>query len=294
MDNVSGAGAGIYANFSVPTWSVPMDLVASMVSNADSSGEMGQRAILRRRQQLSPGSAVDLDFGGPDAFPLDSATLAWTGPELGIEVQFISGTGSRALLSRGSRGPLSTRDKAVVVPRTRVVARMPPERLAPGDLYQLAFGDYSTNAQRVTTRWTHTLADTVLDLGTAPGRPTITVESSGGYRRPQFVVPTSAEYGDFVWAVAEQKGAIPGTPSFGPLHRVQVEMSKGYAGGTRDAWTLDVPDLRRVAGFPSAVLLVPGGFAWSLWMQGCNCSLLDNAVFDGKVSRYWTVSDTMP
>lgn len=291
MGNVTGAGA-TNITFSLPTWSAPMDLVATLVSSADSSREIttGQRAILRRAQQLSPGSTVDLQFDGPEAFPLGTATLAWTGPELGIEVQFISGTGSRALLSRVQ----GTSSAKAVVPRTRVVARMPTERSAPSDLYQLSFGDYSSNAQRVTTRWTHALVDTVLDLGRAPAPPTITVESSGGDRRPQFVVPTPAEYGDFVSAVAEQKGAIPGTPYIGTLRRIRVGMSKGYVGGTRDVWTLEVPDLRRVAGFPSAVLLVPGGFSWSLEMRGCNCSRFDNSIFDGKISRYQIVSDTMP
>ena len=290
MDNITGASAAS-TNFSLLTWSAPMDLVATLVSSADSSRgiSMGVRAILRRGQRLSPGSAVTLDFDSPEFFPLGTATLAWTGPELGVEVEFISATGSRALLSRVQR---TLSDKALLA-RTRVVSRMPPERLVPGDLHQLQFGDQSSNSQRVTTRWTHTLADTDLDLGPPPLAPTVTLASSGANSRPRFVIPARAELGDYVIAAAEQQGTIPGTAFIGRLHSVTVLVTKRFLGATPDAWTLEVPDLRRVAGFPSAVLLAPGGFSWTVYASGGNCATCADSVFDGRVERRWSVGDTV-
>lgn len=274
--------------FALPTWARPMDLVAILISLADSTREIaaGTRAVLRRGQRLSPGSAIAVDFAAPDAFPLGSATLSWTGPELGVEVEFISATGSRAMLSRVQN---SNADKALIA-RTRTITRMPPDRMLPGDLHRVSFGD----ATRSTTRWTHTPSDAVLDLGPLPSAPTVTLASSGASGRPQFVVPAHAEFGDDVHASAEQRGIVPGSPYLGTLHRISVQLSKGYLGGTpRASWTLEVPDLTSLAGFPTSVLLAPGGYSWTVAAHGANCARCADSVFDGRIDRRWVVGDTV-
>ncbi len=285
-EHVTGASATTPA-FSLLTWAIPMDLVATMISVADSTREIatGVRAILRRDQQLSPGNTIAVDFSDAEAFPLGSATFSWTGPELGVAVEFISATGSRALLSRVQE---TVSDKALIA-RSRVVTRIPTERLVAGDLHEVSFGD----GTRRVTRWTHALNDATLDLGPTITPPAVTVASSGPAVRPRFLIPAQVSYGDFASASAEQRGIVPGSAFVGTLRRVSVLVTKGYLGAIPDRWTLEVPDLSNVAGFPSSVLLAPGGFSWTASAFGCNCAQRADSVFDGKVERRWVVTDTV-
>ena len=48
-----------------------------------------------------------------------------------------------------------------------------------------------------------------------------------------------------------------------------------------------------MAGFPSGVLLAPGGFSWMVTAHGGKCATCADSVFDGRVERQWAVVDTV-
>lgn len=287
-DQVTSAVAdALTPTFTLPAWRAPADLVASLLTwtGAVQDNVRGTRLILRRNQRLAAGAQVTLDFSSPDAIPLDSATLSWTGPDLFGEVFFVSALGSRTRLGNfsGAAPPSAS------IARTRTVSRVPPDRLVPGDLHLLQV----TDGTRSIGRWTATLSDTTLDLGPPPATASLTLIASGATRRPRVSVPSQAAYGDAVSVWVVQQGPIAGTPYIGMVRSMTVTMTRGYVGTLPGAWTLEIPDLSNVAGIPTDHLLAPGGLRWSVSARGSSCTGCTATSLNGRVERSWSVNDTV-
>ena len=78
------------------------------------------------------------------------------------------------------------------------------------------------------------------------------------------------------------------------MHWASVLLTTGDTGAAPGASVARaVPDLSRMAGFPSGVLLAPGGFSWMVTAHGGKCATCADSVFDGRVERQWAVVDTV-
>lgn len=241
---------GADSTFRLPDATAASDLVA--VRGSWASVRYAGRIILRRAQSHAPDSRVVLDFAAAEAFDPQPQRLRYSGPLTGVEVTFRTAAGDEVLLDGLTVGRHGDAD----LPRDTVISVVPESRLLPGDLHRVTVEDFSASDRaRQVELWTRAPADLTMRLGPGAATPTFRTLATSPVRRIAADVPLQPDYDSAVSLFLHQSV---------PASSILITATREYFGGTPATWTLELPDLAVVDGFPRSVSLKPGPFNWSV------------------------------
>ena len=197
------------------------------------------KTIIRRGVDYPNGSAISLNFGSTEAVWLEPHTLTVNGANI---IRFDAR--SQIVTQRGTAGLLSVDfAREGTTTRTLTMYSVPESKLAsdevqffsvdPGD-YRKAMVFFRHPADRTVTLGPDPTIATATHLGTAPN---LTLRLD---------MPSQPEYGAQVTFSLCSVGAS----YYSPGTAVTLLVTKEYFGGTPPTWSINVPDLTSVQGFP--------------------------------------------
>ena len=209
------------------------DLVASRL-------DAPPKAIIRRNVDLPNGAAIPLlDFGSAWAVLLQPHTLTVNGANIDqFELR------SQIVTERGTAGLLSTdyaRSGSGI--RTLTLYSVPEGSLANGDVQFFSVDPQDYRSAMVFFRHP---SDRTLTLGPDPTTATATHSGTAPNQSLRLDMPSQQEYGAQV--TFSLCSAAAGPYSTGT--QVQLLVTKEYFDATPPTWSITVPDLRSVQGFP--------------------------------------------
>ena len=200
------------------------------------------RTIIRRGVDYPNGSAISLlNFGSIEAIGLEPHTLTVNGTNI---IQFDAR--SQIVTQRGTVGLLSddfAREGTGI--RTLTLYSVPESRLN-NDEVQF-FNVDPEDSRRAMVFFRHP-ADRTLTLGPDPTTATATHSGTAPNLTLRVDMPSQPEYGaqvTFSLCSSDANSSFPGT-------RVALLVTKEYIGATPPTWSVTVPDLTSVQGFPGA------------------------------------------
>lgn len=268
---------GADSTFGLPALEATSDLLATRWS-ASAPTQRADAVIVRRGQSYPAGSTVALDFASPEAFALEQRTLRVVAPRTFTTSTLRTAAGQEILLSETLAGDPGEGP----VPRDLPVAMLPLSRLAVGDIHHVHLHE----EWRTVDLWTRAPQDLQSSLGAPLAASTVRVVASVPHRRLLVELPAQPEYAGSVMvslAQAERTATLIAT--------------RAYFGRTPARWTLEVPDLAGIEGFPARAGLLDVPTGWSiiaysqpdLWYFGGLA-----APRDGEVQRSATASGVAP
>lgn len=243
MGNRATGTGTLFTNFTLTNLpDGPLDLVATHRNTA----------IIRRRVNYANGATIPvLDFSAPEAFGLQAHTLAIELNGLGFAqwtTTIMTNGGTSALLSF-SGPPCCTDGKIYTLPATRQES---------GDLYHLRVTGGAGGDGRLVERFYETPSNQAVAFGPPASRATLTtVATAGQLWRAE--IPAQPEYGSQIQLVVGAPQPSTNTTT------TAIRASKEYFGGTPTTWSFTVPDLSRLAGFPSGWPSMPAPGGWQLF-----------------------------
>ena len=204
----------------------PLDLVAASAKSV----------IIRRGVNYPDGAAIPvLDFASAEPFALEAHRLSIQLPGVpgaAWATDIITRGGTRANLS-GNRRPCCA---------DSIIYSLPASRLESGDLHRLTV----SGGGRLVELFYATPSDQTVAFGPPLNSPTFTnLGTAGQLWRMELVA--QPEYGSQI----ELVGFTP-QPSH-TTTRLTIKASKEHFGGTPATWTITVPDLSGVEGFPAGL-----------------------------------------
>ena len=243
------------------------DLFATRYTWSGDGGQIANRLVIRRAQNLSSGSLIaPINFGSSESFAPAFATASVAGADGAVSVDLISswhGRAFSALLTYGTTpGPL-------------LYSAVPQERLAPGELSSLQAFTSEQPGGRSATNYFSAPADRVVTMGPVLSTPVVTWPNTAPNQGPRLQLPSQPEYGRWVY-VAYSQGLVAAS----------VAVTSSYLGGTPATWDIEVPDLSSVDGWNAA-----WGFAsssnilWNVTAAGGPDRYLGDVVHDGDAFR---------
>ena len=246
--------AGPDSTFSLREADRPSDLVA--VRGAWSNRQYAERVLLRRAQSYTAASRVVLDLAGDDSFAPEPGRLRFTGPVSGVEVTFRSASGEEVMLDGIALGEQGDPE----LPRDTTMATVPAARMIAGDLHRLRLHDFSGNGTaRQVALWTRVPKDVTMRFGPPAAMPAFRTVASSPAVRVTAEIPSQSDYGASVLLHYDQRT---------PARSIQISATREYFGGTPATWTIEMPDLAHIEGYPLNTALEPGPFGWSLHVTG--------------------------
>jgi hypothetical protein len=205
----------------------PVDLVAS-------AHDFGPAVIIRRGVDYPDGSWIPvLDFSSGEAFVPQMNTVTPIGT-----VPYEWDATSEVITQRGTRGLLHNwypQDGSTTAPMYSV----PATKLLVGELNSVTISD----GYRTATVFYRLGSDRTVELGPLAGVPTVTRTGTAPNRTLRIDLASQPEYGSQITLM--QCGV--GSQLFGPT----LVATKEYFGGTPTTWSITIPDLQAVQGFPS-------------------------------------------
>jgi hypothetical protein len=205
----------------------PADLVAIAY-------DLGPAVIIRRGVDYPDGSAIPvLDFSSAEAFVLQTNTVTPIGT-----APYEWDATSEVITQRGTRGVLRywyPEDGSTTAPMYSV----PATKLLDGELNSVSVSD----GYRTATVFYRLASDRTVELGRLAGVPTVTRTGTAPNRTLRIELASQPEYGSQITLM--HCGIQP------VLHGPTVIATKEYFGGTPTTWSITVPDLQAVKGFPS-------------------------------------------
>lgn len=236
-------GNGAFSITNLP--SGPLDLVANR--DVVSGGvTVPDRVIVRRAINLTSGSTIPaLDFASAEAVAPAANTLSITGFNVNdfhsLDVRFSTPT----VVDHD----LYYREGFTTSPQT--IYSVPSSQTQTGDFHTVdVYSEASAGAFRGLMLFYRLAADRTAPLGPLLATPIFTSLSSTQIRRMRMTMPVQTEYAQVATAIYSQQGSSASRVVF-------VTATQGYVGSTA-TWTIDMPDLSSVSGFPAAALLQNG------------------------------------
>lgn len=208
------------------------------------------RLIVRRDPAYKPGAQVDLDFASAEAAAPEPFTLSWNGPPAIVQETLWSPSlwrlpiGENFLHTGPANGPPVTSPQTLYTLPSRVQTAT--------DRYEISLNDY--DAYRSLTIYSQRPHDTTLAFGPPANPPTVTAVGASPWLRLRFAVASQPEYAGTVsvWA--------------GQSFTLRMIVSKQYLGSTPDTWTVTMPDLDSIPGFPPGLGFISGSpVSW--WVE---------------------------
>jgi hypothetical protein len=232
MGSVSTSAGVLLPNFTlsgVP--SGPADLLASRQETVPIT-------IIRRGVDYPAGGTIPLlDFTSTEGFPLQAHTLTVTSTDLiGLtsRTEIITKNGTEGILGSAQVNSGST------VP----IYSVPADHLVEGDLHSVFF---STLGGRSAVLYYRLGADRSVSLGPATSMSSITRIGTAPAQEVHLEAASQPEYG------AQITLSVCAAPPTNDIVPVTLVGTKEYFGGTPTTWSLTIPDLLAVHGFPSGV-----------------------------------------
>lgn len=219
----AAAGAESFTLRNVPGG--PADLVATAF-------DVGPATIIRRGVSYPDGSTIPiLDLSSGEAFQLAANTVTVIG------VNFEWSATSEIFTQRGTQGRLRY-EFAVSGTTTAPIYSVPESKLLDGEVNSVAV----TNGLRLVTVYYRSPSDRTVELGPPASVPTVTRTGTPPNRNARIDVASQPEYGSRITLMlcGPQAALIP-----------TIIATKEYFGGTPTTWSLAIPDLLAVQGFPS-------------------------------------------
>jgi hypothetical protein len=219
----ASAGAEDFTLHNVPGG--PADLVATAF-------DVGPKAIIRRGVSYSDGSTIPiLDFSSGEAFQLAANTVTVIG------VNFEWSATSELFTQRGTQGSLRYQF-AMSGTTAAPVYSVPESKLLDGEVNSVTV----TNGLRMVTVFYRSPSDRTVELGPPASVPTVTRTGTSPNRDARIDVVSQPEYGSKITLMlcGPQPTLIP-----------TIIATKEYFGGTPTTWSVTIPDLLAVQGFPS-------------------------------------------
>jgi hypothetical protein len=222
------ATAGGLTNFTL--W-YPPGGPADLVAIAD---DLGPAVIIRRGVDYPDGSAIPvLDFSSGEAFVLQTNTVTPIGT-----TPYEWDATSEVITQRGTRGVLRNwypEDGST----TASMYSVPATKLLDGELNSVSVSD----GYRTATVFYRLASDLTIELGRLASVPTVTRTGTAPNRLLRIDLASQPEYGSQITLV--QCGIQP------VLQGPTLIATKEYFGGTPTTWSITIPDLQVVQGFPS-------------------------------------------
>lgn len=220
----------------------PLDLVA----NRDAftvSNTVPDRVIVRRGLNLTNGSTIPtLDFSAAEALAPATNSLSVTGLAAN-EDNFINLTFSTPTVRDHS---LYYAARFTTTPQ--VIYHVPASLTQPGDFHTLdVYGQAGSNYHGV-LQFYRLAADRAAAFGPLLAAPAFTKVGTSPVRL-RMTLPVQPQYASFANAFYSQQGTLGRT--------VSVTGTSGYF-SSPSTWTLDMPDLSGLAGYPSSASLESG------------------------------------
>lgn len=237
---------GSDSTFRLPASAEPRDLVAVRMPPNSADGQLAERIIVRRGQTLAAGTSLVIDFAAPEAMVPDRIDLAWTGPAAGVS-GYLGGTAlAPGTWIAGIGATVDPMERA----RTSPFVMLPAAIRQAGDLHHVVL-DEATESGTTTARqldaWANDPRTLQLRFGAIPAAPSFRTLATMPALRVRGDVPYQADYAGSVQLYLSQDGTNPpGT---------MLAVTREYLASTPGAWRLEVPDLRRLAGYPVSVSL---------------------------------------
>lgn len=253
----SAAGSSSMATFDHPTVALPWreadtDLLATRM---EMSG-VATRVTVRRGQRYPRDTTVTIDFVAAEAFAPVTHSLRWIGGRSHVQIDLRTATGSEITLQSVTFGEMS--DETGTIAATAL--SLPASQQRTGDRYHLMLG----TAGRTLDLYHTSPRDLQLSLGPPAPLPAFTQVATTPYRRVRVDIPSQADYGVEVTLFLQQSASDGATGAA----RVSLTATREHFGGTPPNWSLLVPDLTSLSGFPPRIGRVSGAYRWSMGITG--------------------------
>ena len=235
-------------SWSLQAQPVPATLVAARFDSAGPSVR-ANRLIIRRDRSYVPGPAVPLlDFESTEAFDPQVNAVSFDGGPAYVSVWFITG-GHEHLVSAYPLGSFGEGEML----RSTPMHSVPAERLTSGDLHLLAMSP----DQRTGQFFVREGRDRTLVLGAQLTTPALTTMTTSSHRIARVELPSQPDYPESVSVDMYQFGSARST-------RIMMSATRGYFGGTPAVWSLTIPDLGAVDGFPATAAFDNREIHWTV------------------------------
>lgn len=230
-----------------------LDVMASTQKAAPNGGQIADAVVIRRALSVADGaSLVGFDLGGSEPTVVSNGTITVSGltPEDVATVSETYYTNTRTRHSLLSGAAVNGTTPNVGLSDALSVA---------GDFYIHELAVLSNERRRAMVRYDDAPGNRTLAVGPPLSAPTFTKLSATPFGRVSVSLPAQSEYASFVFArVATGSGTAT-------LHQVDMIVTAGYLGAAPTTWTLAVPDLTQVPGYPSQLTLgFPGTLTWQV------------------------------
>lgn len=243
------------------------DLFATRYTWSGNGGQIANRLVIRREQNLASGSLIaPINFGSSESFAPAFATASVAGASEAVPVDLISswhGRASTALLMYST------------TPGPQLYPSVPLDRLEAGELSSLQAFTSEQPGGRAAAAYFRAPADRVVTLGPGLSTPLVTWPDAPASLRPRLQLPSQPEYG--------RQARVTYTQG---LDAVSVAVTSSYLGGTPPTWDIQVPDLSSVEGWNDAWgFASASGVLWLVTAAGGPDRYLGDVVRDGDVFR---------
>ena len=224
--------------------SSPLDLVANRDAVIGST-TVPDRVIVRRGINLTSGSTIPaLDFASSEAVAPTTSALSITGMSAN-EFNSVDVTFSTPTVVDHD---LYYQEGFTTSPQT--IYSVPSSQSQSGDFHTVdLYAEASSGAFHGLLLFYRVAADRAAPIGPLLSTPTFSSLSSTQTRRMRMTLPVQTQYGQIATAVYTQQGSTTRT--------VFVTGTEGFFNSPA-TWTLDMPDLGGISGFPTAELLQNG------------------------------------
>jgi hypothetical protein len=226
---------GQQSQFAMGVSDGPLDLIAHQRRVSAQSVETEKFIVWHGLNvpHLSP--LPNLDFSSADARMLDSVSITVANATSSVllgQVRFVTSRGTSLVI--GNAAVLDNRGKVgVITPNSR----------GAGDVHGIWLLD--SNGKTVTS-YAAIPDDMQLTFGPELPQPTVSEIATTPWLQMRAELPAQPEYATFASATFSQ------SPTQFSDHAVTVTVSAAYLGGPPSPWTIDMPDLTAIPGFPAA------------------------------------------